>query len=74
MKTLKELRQDAGLTQDGLARLISVVVPVSRATVATWENNNVCPEYLIIQRLSVIFVLPIEKIYEIFYHKDAEAK
>lgn len=74
MKTLKELRQDAGLTQQGLANLVSMVSPVSRETVAIWENKNVCPEYPIVKRLAEIFVQPVDKIYEIFYHKDTEVK
>ena len=74
MKTLKELRQDAGLTQQELANLISLTVPVSRGTVAVWENSNVCPEYPIVKRLSEIFVKPIEQIYELFYHKNTEVK
>ena len=74
MRTLKELRQDTGLTQQDVANLVSLVVPVSRATVAVWENSNVCPDYPIVKRLAEIFVKPINEIYEIFYHKDAEAK
>ena len=74
MKTLKELRQDAGLTQQELANLVSMVLPVSRETVANWENKNVCPEYPIVKRLAEIFVQPVDKIYEIFYHKDTEVK
>ncbi len=74
MKTLKELRQDAGLTQQELANLVSMVLPVSRETVANWENKNVCPEYPIVKRLAEIFVQPVDKIYEIFYHKDEVAQ
>lgn len=74
MKTLKELRQDAGLTQQELANLVSMVSPVSRETVAIWENKNVCPEYPVVKRLAEIFVQPVDKIYEIFYHKDTEVK
>ncbi len=74
MVTLKDLRKDVGLTQQDLANLVSKVVPVSRATVATWENNNVCPEFPIIKRLSEILVLPIEEIYAIFYPKNSEVK
>ena len=74
MKTLKELRQDAGLTQKELANLISLTVPVSRGTVAVWENTNVCPEYPVVKRLAEIFVQPVDKIYEIFYHKDEVAQ
>lgn len=74
MKTLKELRQDAGLTQQELANLVSMVSPVSRETVAIWENKNVCPEYPIVKRLAVIFVKPINEIYEIFYPKKGVAQ
>lgn len=74
MKTLKELRQDAGLTQQELANLVSMVSPVSRETVAIWENKNVCPEYPIVNRLAVIFVKSINEIYEIFYPKKEVAQ
>lgn len=74
MKTLKELRQDAGLTQQDVANLVSLVVPVSRETVATWENKNVCPEYPIVKRLAEIYVVEPNKIYEIFYPKKEVAQ
>ena len=74
MKTLKELRQDTGLTQQDVANLVSKVVPVSRAVVATWENNNVCPSYPIVMRLAEIYVVQPNEIFEIFYPKKREAK
>lgn len=74
METLKQLRKDAGLTQQGLAKLVSLAVPVSRATVGVWETGTRCPEYLAIKRLAEIFIKPVEEIYEIFYPKTVEEK
>ena len=74
MVTLKDLRKDAGLTQQDLANLVSLAVPVSRATVAVWETGNRCPEYPAIKRLAEIFIKPIEEIYEIFYPKTVGEK
>ena len=74
METLKQLRKDAGLTQQGLAKLVSLAVPVSRATVAVWETGTRCPEYPAIKRLAEIFIKPTEEIYAIFYPKNVEAK
>lgn len=74
METLKQLRKDAGLTQQGLAKLVSLAVPVSRATVGVWETGTRCPEYPVIKRLAEIFIKPIEEIYEIFYPKTVGEK
>lgn len=72
LETLKQLRKDAGLTQQGLADLISLKVKVDRRTVTVWENKNVCPAYPIVQRLAEIFIKSTDEIYALFYKPEVK--
>lgn len=50
MKILKELRERKGITQEELAKILSV----TRSSVTKWENNDIYPHAKIIYRISQI--------------------
>lgn len=72
--TLGDLREQQSMTQEHLANLVSLKIPVSRSTLACWETGARRPSRPVIKRLAVIFNLPLSRMYRIVYGEDKEAK
>mgnify|MGYP003506490593 FL=1 len=57
-KTLKDVRMQAGLTQEQVAEKIMV----SRQTVSTWENGKSLPDIVSIMSLSDLYQISIDEL------------
>lgn len=57
---LKEIRNNAGLTQKGMAKKINV----SQKTVSTWELGKRTPRIKTAKKIGEIFCIDWRKIYE----------
>lgn len=62
---IKRLRNEAGLTQEELAKKINV----SRSCVANWENGVRLPECINIMKMAFIFKAPMDYFYGLSDHR-----
>lgn len=63
---LKEIRNNAGLTQKGMAQKINV----SQKTISTWELGKRTPRIATAKKIGEIFCIDWTKIYEESEEKD----
>jgi putative transcriptional regulator len=63
--TVAKARQEAGVTQEGLA----TAVAVSRQTISALEKGNYIPSVLLAMKIATFFSLPVEEIFSVTYEK-----
>ena len=65
-KTLRKLREDKGLTQHQLGKLVYV----NHSTIARWENGSRLPDATMIARLAVVFGADANSLFQLADNSD----